>query len=450
MSEESSAEDRTEQPSEKRLKEAREKGDVPRSRDLSGALVVLAGVAALMAGAPAAMARARTIYGLGLHYSREALFSGALPGRVLHEAISEALLLFAPVAIATLLAALAGPVLLGGLNFSAEALQPKFERLDPIAGLGRIFAMRGLVELGKSLLKLALIGSALALLLRHWENDLMATGRGAVGVGIVRALELLNRDDAAGLDRVAQWDQINGLLQLLMTRWEVRGRFPPLSTQIALNDVEKSLTAAEQSMATLSKIAPEAGIASNDCENRCLVLEKSLVRPLETYRGRLLPHEVNEARKRQMAERIIRACGGSVAGKTIAVLGLTFKPNTDDMRDSASLVVVPALRAAGATVRAFDPEGMGEAKKLLADLAYCTSAYEAMEGAHAVVIITEWNEFRALDLEKVKALLVTPTVVDLRNIYKPEDMAEAGFFYFSIGRPSVEPAQAQHRLKAKG
>src|SRR5579875_3893801 len=160
--------------------------------------------------------------------------------------------------------------------------------------------------------------------------------------------------------------------------------------------------------------------------------------------------EVNEARKRQMAERIIRACGGSVAGKTIAVLGLTFKPNTDDMRDSASLVIVPALQAAGATVRAFDPEGMGEAKKLLADLAYCTSAYEAMDGAHAVVIITEWNEFRALDLEKVKALLVTPTVVDLRNIYKPADMAEAGFYYFSIGRRSVEPAQAQHRLKAKG
>ena len=162
--------------------------------------------------------------------------------------------------------------------------------------------------------------------------------------------------------------------------------------------------------------------------------------------------EVNEARKRQMAERIIRACGGSVAGKTIAVLGLTFKPNTDDMRDSASLVIVPALQAAGATVRAYDPEGMGEAKKLLADLAYCTSAYEAMDGAHAVVIVTEWNAFRALDLEKVKALLVTPTVVDLRNIYKPEDMAEAGFYYFSIGRQSVEPAQgsaAQQRGSAR-
>ena len=193
MSEESSAEDRTEQPSEKRLKEAREKGDVPRSRDLSGALVVLAGVAALMAGAPAAMARARTIYGLGLHYSREALFSGALPGRVLHEAISEALLLFAPVAIATLLAALAGPVLLGGLNFSAEALQPKFERLDPIAGLGRIFAMRGLVELGKALVKIALIGFVLVLLLRHWEGDLLTTGRGDVGFGIAQGIGLLGR-----------------------------------------------------------------------------------------------------------------------------------------------------------------------------------------------------------------------------------------------------------------
>lgn len=197
MSEESSAEDRTEQPSEKRLKEAREKGDVPRSRDLSGALVVLAGVSALLASAPSAMAHARTIYGLGLHYSREALFSEALPGRALHAALSEALALFAPVAIATVLAALAAPVMLGGLNFSAEALQPKFERLDPIAGFGKIFAMRGLVELGKALLKIVLIGFVLVLLLRHWEADLLTTGRGDVGFGIAQGIGLLGRSALA-------------------------------------------------------------------------------------------------------------------------------------------------------------------------------------------------------------------------------------------------------------
>ncbi|MGA0586336.1 flagellar biosynthesis protein FlhB [Dyella sp. KRB-257] len=193
MSEESSAEDRTEQPSEKRLREAREKGDVPRSRDLSGALVVLAGVAALMSSASAAMAHVRTIYGLGLGYSREALFSEALPGRALHMAMSEAMALFAPVAIATVLATLAAPILLGGLNFSAQALQPKFERLDPIAGFGKIFAMRGLVELGKALLKLVLIGFALVLLLRHWQGELLTTGRGSVAFGIADSISLLGR-----------------------------------------------------------------------------------------------------------------------------------------------------------------------------------------------------------------------------------------------------------------
>ena len=153
----------------------------------------------------------------------------------------------------------------------------------------------------------------------------------------------------------------------------------------------------------------------------------------------------NDRRKAQMAERIVRACGGSVAGKTVAALGLTFKPNTDDMRDSPSLAIIPALQAAGATVRAFDPEGMGEAKKLLNGVTFCASAYEAMEGAHALVIITEWNEFRALDLGRVKSLLKSPTVVDLRDIYKPDDMAEAGFYYFSIGRDPAEPARAERR-----
>src|SRR6185312_5772418 len=144
----------------------------------------------------------------------------------------------------------------------------------------------------------------------------------------------------------------------------------------------------------------------------------------------------NDARKDRMAQRIIRACGGSVEGKTVAVLGLTFKPNTDDMRESASLTIIPALQQAGASIRAFDPEGMKEAEKLL-------------DGVDAVVIVTEWNEFRALDLKRVRALLRSPTVIDLRNIYKPADMAEAGFFYFSIGRRSVEPARAARRVKAK-
>ena len=158
---------------------------------------------------------------------------------------------------------------------------------------------------------------------------------------------------------------------------------------------------------------------------------------------------VNDARKERMAQRIIRACGGTVEGKSIAVLGLTFKPNTDDMRESASLTIVPALQRAGATIRAFDPEGMDEAKTLLDGVDFCAGAYEAMEGADALVIVTEWNEFRALDLKRVRASLRSPTVIDLRNIYKPADMAEAGFYYFSIGRRSVEPARAERRVRAK-
>ncbi len=160
--------------------------------------------------------------------------------------------------------------------------------------------------------------------------------------------------------------------------------------------------------------------------------------------------KVNEGRKERMAARVIRACGGSVERKTIAVLGLTFKPNTDDMRDSPSLTIVPALQRAGAAVRAFDPEGMDEARKLLDGVQFCNGAYDAMDGADAVVIVTEWNEFRALDLKRVKSLLRSPTVIDLRNIYKPADMAEAGFFYFSIGRRSVEPAHGEQRVRAQG
>jgi UDPglucose 6-dehydrogenase len=146
---------------------------------------------------------------------------------------------------------------------------------------------------------------------------------------------------------------------------------------------------------------------------------------------------VNESRKKAMAAKIIAACGGSVKGKTIGVLGLTFKPNTDDMRDAASLEILPALQAAGARVQAFDPEGMHEAKAMLPDVTMCDDAYAAMTGADALVILTEWNEFRALDLERAKTLLKRPVVVDLRNIYAPSEMVAAGFQYTGVGRPAT-------------
>lgn len=151
-------------------------------------------------------------------------------------------------------------------------------------------------------------------------------------------------------------------------------------------------------------------------------------------------NSVNNERKRRMADKIIAACGGSVAGLTIGVLGLTFKPNTDDMREAPSLAIVPALQAAGAKVRAFDPEGMAEAAKLLSDIAWCRDAYDAMDGADALVILTEWNEFRALNLERMRTLLRRPVVVDLRNIYSPADMLAAGFAYTSVGRPVAATA----------
>ncbi|MBP7065859.1 UDP-glucose/GDP-mannose dehydrogenase family protein [Ferrovibrio sp.] len=148
--------------------------------------------------------------------------------------------------------------------------------------------------------------------------------------------------------------------------------------------------------------------------------------------------DINEKRKQRMAEKIIGAMGGDVAGKRIAVLGLTFKPETDDMRDSPSLVIIPALQAAGASIRAYDPEGMDEARKLLDGLTWCEGPYQAAEGADAVVIITEWNQFRALDLDRLKRLLRQPLMIDLRNIYKPAEMGQAGFVYHSVGRPVAQ------------
>lgn len=149
---------------------------------------------------------------------------------------------------------------------------------------------------------------------------------------------------------------------------------------------------------------------------------------------------INDSRKAAMADKIIAACGGSVDAKTIAVLGLTFKPNTDDMREAPSLTVVPRLQEAGASVRAFDPEGMDEARKLLPGVTWCGDSYGAMTGADAVVILTEWNEFRALDLARAKSLLSAPLLIDLRNIYSPDEMARSGFDYISLGRPPVDGA----------
>jgi UDPglucose 6-dehydrogenase len=146
--------------------------------------------------------------------------------------------------------------------------------------------------------------------------------------------------------------------------------------------------------------------------------------------------DVNEKRKAEMAEKIITACGGSVVGKTIAVLGLTFKPNTDDMRDSPSLTIIPALQVAGATIRAFDPEGMPEAQQLLEDVHWCDDAYDAMTGADAVALVTEWNQFRALNFERAKKVLKAPLMIDLRNVYNPDEMARLNFNYSCIGRPT--------------
>ena len=149
---------------------------------------------------------------------------------------------------------------------------------------------------------------------------------------------------------------------------------------------------------------------------------------------------INERRKRIMADRIIDAMRGDVRSKTVATLGLTFKPNTDDMRESPSLDIIPTLLARGARVRAYDPEGMDEARRLLGDsdgLTFCEDAYSALNGADAVVILTEWNEFRSLDLARVRKALNRPLMVDLRNVYNPEDMAQAGFVYHSIGRPAA-------------
>jgi UDPglucose 6-dehydrogenase len=143
---------------------------------------------------------------------------------------------------------------------------------------------------------------------------------------------------------------------------------------------------------------------------------------------------VNDNRKRAMARKVAGALGGELRGKTIAVLGLTFKPDTDDMREAPSIPLVTGLLDMGAKVRAFDPVGMEQAKRELPDISYCADAYACAEGADALVIVTEWVQFRALDLTRLKGAMKQPIVVDLRNIYRPDEMLEHGFVYESVGR----------------
>ncbi len=147
---------------------------------------------------------------------------------------------------------------------------------------------------------------------------------------------------------------------------------------------------------------------------------------------------VNNARQRDMAQRIIEACGGDVNGKRIGVLGLAFKPETDDMRESPSLQIIPILQEKGAHIAAYDPAAMEEAKKLLSDIEWCEGPYDVAKGADAVVIITEWNEFRALSLTRLSNIMASKTLIDLRNIYDLEEMKERGFNYISVGREKIE------------
>ena len=151
---------------------------------------------------------------------------------------------------------------------------------------------------------------------------------------------------------------------------------------------------------------------------------------------------INDTRKRAMARKVIAAANGDVRGKTIAVLGLTFKPNTDDMRDAPSISIIQALQDGGARIRAYDPEGMEASKAVLDRVDYGASPYDIAEGADALVIVTEWNAFRALDFKRLNGIMKTPTLMDLRNVYKPEEVTRHGFAYSCVGRggePMVAP-----------
>ena len=152
---------------------------------------------------------------------------------------------------------------------------------------------------------------------------------------------------------------------------------------------------------------------------------------------------VNDQRKRAMARKVIQACGGSVRGKTIAILGLTFKPNTDDMRDAPSLAIIASLKDSDAKIRAYDPEGMEPAMALMPDIYYADDAYSCAEGADAVVIVTEWNSFRALDFYQLRAIMTVPLLVDLRNVYRLEELERLRFQYVSIRQGREIHGQAE-------
>ena len=157
--------------------------------------------------------------------------------------------------------------------------------------------------------------------------------------------------------------------------------------------------------------------------------------------------KVNDERQRSMAQRVIEACGGDVSGKRIGVLGLSFKPNTDDMREAPSLQIIPILQDGGANVAVFDPVAMDEAKKHFENLEWCDDPYDVAKDADALVIITEWNEFRGLSMSRIADVMKTKCLIDMRNIYKPEDMRERGFHYVSIGRPVV--SMDDHKVMQK-
>jgi UDPglucose 6-dehydrogenase len=149
---------------------------------------------------------------------------------------------------------------------------------------------------------------------------------------------------------------------------------------------------------------------------------------------------VNDTRKRAMARKVSALFSGVLRGKTVAVLGLTFKPNTDDMREAPSIAIITGLQDMGAHVRAFDPAGMSQAKAVLQNITYCPNAYDCAAGVDALVIVTEWEQFRALDLPRLRDLMACPVIVDLRNIYRPEEMHRHGFIYTCVGRPLAAPA----------
>ncbi len=147
--------------------------------------------------------------------------------------------------------------------------------------------------------------------------------------------------------------------------------------------------------------------------------------------------QVNEARKRAMGRKVIRIMGGDVRGKTVAILGLTFKPNTDDMREAPALSIIQALQDSGVVVRAHDPEGMDHARTMLRDVILTDDAYQAAQGAHAIAIVTEWDEYRSLDLKRLAGAMATPVLVDLRNIYTRGAAEDAGFIYEGLGHASA-------------